>query len=151
MKKLSNYMLVLTVLAYISSDEYETGVWIHDPSEIHLENDHYMVFSTGEGIQSWYRHKDSTVWRSAGVIEKPRWWDEVFPDNEGQFWAPCVPGKRAGRWYRTGTSLPVFREADTGIRNSNLCQERIPCSAGIPASVLPSERGSPPGPVRDNR
>lgn len=66
---------------------------IHDPAELHYENGYYMTFSTGKGILSWYREENSDKWNLADVLDKPAWWDEVFPDNNGWFWAPCVPSK----------------------------------------------------------
>ncbi len=66
---------------------------IHDPSEIHFENDHYITFSTGKGIQNWARHRDSAIWKPSGVLSQPDWWAETFPTTNGYFWAPCVPEK----------------------------------------------------------
>jgi len=70
-----------------------TEAYIHDPSELQMENDMYMVFSTGNGVQSWFRNSNMDEWKSAGRLGKPGWWDEVFPGNIGHFWAPCLPSK----------------------------------------------------------
>ena len=66
---------------------------IHDPSELQYDNGYFMTFSTGIGVRSWYRDKNADSWQLAQILDKPEWWDEVFPDNKGYFWAPCVPFK----------------------------------------------------------
>ena len=61
----------------------ELGPSIHDPSELQYENGYFMTFSTGKGIRSWYRDKNTGTWQLADIIfteeDKPQWWDEVFP------------------------------------------------------------------------
>ncbi|MCK4750242.1 MAG: arabinan endo-1,5-alpha-L-arabinosidase [Bacteroidales bacterium] len=154
--------IIILIAAYLlsacNSDRQPEGIaWIHDPSEIQLENDHYMVFSTGEGIQSWYRHKDSTAWRSAGVLEKPGWWDEVFPDNRGQFWAPCVPSKwvlyysfeadedyasAIGRAVGTGEAPNLTWRDDGPVLVMPACRsDSITCPVAIDPSVFLDDQG----------
>ena len=71
-------------------EEEDVSGPIHDPSELQYDNGYFMTFSTGIGIRSWYRDKSSNSWQLAQILDKPEWWDEVFGDNKGHFWAPCV-------------------------------------------------------------
>ena len=87
----------------------QLGPWIHDPSALHFENGHFIVFSSGYrkdynsgkmveglGINSWHRDSKTGAWQLADVLftgaDKPAWWDELVP-NQGGFWAPDVPFK----------------------------------------------------------
>jgi arabinan endo-1,5-alpha-L-arabinosidase len=77
----------------LAAEVAKSGPVIHDPAELQYEDGYFMTCSTGVGIRCWYRDKDSDDWQPAGILDKPEWWDKVFPDNKGYFWAPCVPFK----------------------------------------------------------
>lgn len=159
MKTIYTLPLLLTLLspACKTEQQADTIAWIHDPSEIHLENDYYMVFSTGDGIQSWFRQKDTTAWGSAGALKKPGWWDEVFPGNEGQFWAPCVPSKwvlyysfeadedyasAIGRAVATGTAPNLKWRDDGPVLVMPACRsDSISCPVAIDPSVFTDDQG----------
>jgi arabinan endo-1,5-alpha-L-arabinosidase len=130
---------------------------IHDPAELQYENGYYMTFSTGKGIHSWYRSENSDGWYLAGILEKPAWWDEVFPDNNGYFWAPCVPSKwviyysfeadedyasAIGRAVATGTAPNLKWKDDGLVLVMPACRdEGISCPVAIDPSVYTDDKG----------
>ena len=72
------FIFTLISLFGCKADESETGQTqlgnndssnkprIHDPSELQYENGHFMIFSTGIGIHSWYCDIKTGVWKLAG-------------------------------------------------------------------------------------
>jgi arabinan endo-1,5-alpha-L-arabinosidase len=124
---------------------------IHDPSELQYENGHFMIFSTGIGIHSWYRDIKTGAWKLAGILDKPDWWDRVFPDNKGYFWAPCVPSKwviyysfeadsdevsAIGRAVATGTAPNLEWKDDGHVLIMPACRsDSISCPVAIDPSV----------------
>jgi arabinan endo-1,5-alpha-L-arabinosidase len=135
----------------------EINPHIHDPAELQYENGYYMTFSTGVGIRSWYRHESDSSWHLADVLDKPAWWDEVFPDNEGYFWAPCVPEKwvmyysfeadadyasAIGRAVATGTA-PNLKWIDDGpVLIMPDCRDNgTNCPVAIDPSVYSDDNG----------
>ena len=131
---------------------------IHDPSELQFENGYFMVFSTGEGIQSWYREEAGAKWKSAGILDKPSWWDATFPDNEGYFWAPCVPKKwilyysfeadddhasAIGRAVATGTAPNLKWKDDGPVLVMPGCRDNGEnCPVAIDPSVFSDDAGN---------
>jgi len=132
---------------------------IHDPSELQYENGYFMVFSTGKGIHSWYRKAtDDNTWHLAEVIQKPKWWDKVFPDNKGYIWAPCVPFKwvmyysfeadddhasAIGRMIATGEA-PNLKWRDDGpvLIMPNCRDNGKNCPVAIDPSVFTDDKGN---------
>jgi arabinan endo-1,5-alpha-L-arabinosidase len=130
---------------------------IHDPSELLYDNGYYMTFSTGKGIHSWYRSDGSDEWKLADILEKPAWWDEVFPDNEGHFWAPCAPSKwvlyysfeadedyasAIGRAVATGTAPNLKWKDDGPVLVMPACRdEGTSCPVAIDPSVYTDDSG----------
>ncbi len=130
---------------------------IHDPSELQYENGFFMTFSTGIGIHSWFRHEEDDTWHPAGILDKPKWWDEVFPDNNGYFWAPCVPAKwvlyysfeadmdyasAIGRAVATGTAPDLKWQDDGPVLIMGACRdEGTSCPVAIDPSVFKDNVG----------
>jgi len=135
----------------------EINPHIHDPAELQYENGYYMTFSTGMGIRSWYRQENDSSWHLADVLEKPGWWDDVFPDNEGYFWAPCVPEKwvmyysfeadadyasAIGRAVATGTAPNLLWKDDGPVLIMPACRDNgASCPVAIDPSVYSDEKG----------
>jgi arabinan endo-1,5-alpha-L-arabinosidase len=135
----------------------EINPHIHDPAELQYENGYFMTFSTGVGIRSWYRHESDSSWHLADVLEKPKWWDETFPDNEGYFWAPCVPEKwvmyysfeadadyasAIGRAVATGTAPNLEWKDDGPVLIMPDCRDNgTNCPVAIDPSVYKDDKG----------
>ena len=131
---------------------------IHDPSELQYDNGYFMTFSTGIGIRSWYRDKNVDSWQLADILDKPEWWDEVFPDNKGYFWAPCVPSKwvmyysfeadsdyasAIGRAVATGTAPNLKWKDDGPVLVMPACREEgVSCPVAIDPSVYTDDKGN---------
>jgi arabinan endo-1,5-alpha-L-arabinosidase len=135
----------------------EINPHIHDPAELQYENDYFMTFSTGKGIRSWYREKNDSTWYLANILDKPGWWDDVFPDNNGYFWAPCVPEKwvmyysfeadadyasAIGRAVATGIAPNLKWKDDGPVLIMPACRdEGTSCPVAIDPSVYSDEKG----------
>jgi arabinan endo-1,5-alpha-L-arabinosidase len=134
----------------LAAEVAESGPVIHDPAELQYENGYFMTCSTGKGIRSWYRDKSSDAWQLAQILDKPEWWDEVFPDNKGYFWAPCVPSKwvmyysfeadedyasAIGRAVATGTAPNLTWKDDGPVLIMPACREE---GAWCPVAIDPS-------------
>ena len=134
-----------------------TEAYIHDPSELQMENDVYMVFSTGNGVQTWFRNSHMNEWKSAGRLDRPTWWDEVFPGNIGHFWAPCVPSKwvlyysfeanddhasAIGRAVATGSPPELIWQDDGPVLIMPACRDSgRNCPVAIDPSVFTDKAG----------
>jgi len=154
--KLSFIPVIILIMVSCNSGSKEEP-WIHDPSELQFENGYFMTFSTGQGIQCWYREENGSGWESAGTLEQPDWWEEVFPDNEGNFWAPCVHEKwvmyysfeadedyasAIGRAVATGTA-PALKWIDDGpvLVMPDCRSEGDICPVAIDPSVFTDHEG----------
>jgi len=138
------------------------GPSIHDPSELQFENGCFMVFATGKGIRSWYRNPQTDNWRLADIIfppgRHPEWWDEVFPNHKGYFWAPCVPSKwvmyysfeadedyasAIGRAVATGVAPNLTWKDDGPVLIMPACREPDAwCPVAIDPSVFTDDKGN---------
>jgi len=142
----------------LAEEAVELGPVIHDPSELQYENGYFMVFSTGKGIHCWYRDKNTATWQPADILDKPKWWDKVFPDNKGYFWAPCVPFKwvmyysfeadddsasAIGRAVATGEA-PNLKWKDDGpvLAMPNCREDDYTCPVAIDPSVFADDKGN---------
>jgi len=143
--------------ARLAREIAELGPSIHDPSELQYESGYFMTFSTGKGIRSWYRDKNTGTWQLADILDKPEWWDGVFPDNKGYFWAPCVPFKwvmyysfeadedyasAIGRAVATGTAPNLKWKDDGPVLVMPACREEgVSCPVAIDPSVFTDDNG----------
>ncbi|MHC4757862.1 MAG: arabinan endo-1,5-alpha-L-arabinosidase [Planctomycetota bacterium] len=144
------------------AESAKLGPSIHDPSELQFENGHFMVFATGKGIRSWYRDQKTDNWKLADIIfpqgHHPQWWQEVFPDTKGYFWAPCVPSKwvmyysfeadadyasAIGRAVATGTAPNLEWKDDGPVLVMPACREDDTwCPVAIDPSVFTDDKGN---------
>ncbi|HUA66739.1 MAG TPA: arabinan endo-1,5-alpha-L-arabinosidase [Alphaproteobacteria bacterium] len=65
--------------------------FIHDPSTVIKDGDHYYVFGTGQGIR-FKSSPDLIHWKALTPIfsEPPPWTETAVPEFRGHFWAPDI-------------------------------------------------------------
>lgn len=67
------------------------NTFIHDPSTIIKDGDHYYIFATGYGIEM-KSSPDLIHWTELAPVfaEPPAWTESAVPEFYGKFWAPDI-------------------------------------------------------------
>lgn len=160
---LSAFPLITTSAQSFSSPGANTGkVEISDPSALLYQNGYYMVFGSGEGINTWYFSQKTGMWQQGNSLftgeYKPAWWDKQFPVNEGIFWAPDIPSKwimyysfesddetssAIGRAFAEGTAPNLQWRDDGPVLIMPACREKTSlCPIAIDPSVFSDDKGN---------
>jgi arabinan endo-1,5-alpha-L-arabinosidase len=67
------------------------NTFIHDPSTVIRDGDHYYVFGTGYGI-AFKSSPDLIHWKRLGAVfsDPPAWTETAVPEFHGDMWAPDI-------------------------------------------------------------
>lgn len=117
------------------------GWHIHDPSRV-VELDGWMLLAvTGKeqspayrcGLELWFLPPGSRGWRPGLCLltDKPAWFAEMVPENDGACWAPTFAGPR--RIYYTVSNMSAEDRACIGMLEGR----------GTPPEMTWSDSGAP--------
>ncbi|MEO6277300.1 arabinan endo-1,5-alpha-L-arabinosidase [Roseateles sp.] len=121
MRALVAALLALCLAAPACAVEPAGDTGAHDPTLL-IQGDHWLVFTTGRGLQRLESTDAGKTWRrlAPAFTEIPAWWADAVPEHKGlDVWAPKLFEHRGRTWALYSISTFGKNRSAIGLASSD--------------------------------